>query len=155
MSEPIAPVPIPSGPDREQQIYTLGLAGGSLSSPVPLFLLEQKAKETLSPTAYDYVAGGAGGEDTIRANREAFYRWRIVPRMLRNVSQRDLSAEILGTRIAAPVILGPVGVQGIVHNESDVASARAAAALGLPFVLSTVSSRTIEEVAQSAEKAGN
>src|SRR6266436_886385 len=153
MSEPIAPVPIPSGPDREQQIYTLGLAGGSLSSPVPLFLLEQKAKETLSPTAYDYVAGGAGGEDTIRANREAFYRWRIVPRMLRDVSHRDLSVELLGSRLPAPVILGPLGVQGIIHSEAEVAAARAAASLGLPFALSTVSSRSIEEVANSAGNA--
>src|SRR5216683_5687442 len=138
MSEPIAPVPIPSGPDREQQIYTLGLAGGSLSSPVPLFLLEQKAKETLSPTAYDYVAGGAGGEETVRANREAFYRWRIVPRMLRDVAKRDLSVEFLGARLPAPILLGPVGVQEIVHADADVASARAAASLGLPFVLSTM-----------------
>ncbi len=153
MSEPIASVPIPSGPDREQQIYTLGLVGGSLSGPVPLFLLEQKAKETLSPTAYDYVAGGAGGEDTMRANREAFYRWRIVPRMLRDVSQRDLSVELLGSRLPAPVILGPIGVQGIIHSEAEVAAARAAASLGLPFALSTVSSRSIEEVANSAGNA--
>ncbi len=153
MSEPIAPVPIPSGPDREQQIYTLGLAGGSPSSPVPLFLLEQKAKETLSPTAYDYAAGGAGGEDTMRANREAFYRWRIVPRMLRDVSRRDLSVELLGSRLPAPVILGPVGVQGIIHSEAEVATARAAASLGLPFAVSTVSSRSIEEVANSAGNA--
>jgi isopentenyl diphosphate isomerase/L-lactate dehydrogenase-like FMN-dependent dehydrogenase len=127
--------------------------GGSLSSPVPLFLLEQKAKETLSPTAYDYVAGGAGGEDTIRANREAFYRWRIVPRMLRDVSHRDLSVELLGSRLPAPVILGPIGVQGIIHSEAEVAAARAAASLGLPFALSTVSSRSIEEVANSAGNA--
>ncbi len=155
MENPSAPLSKQSGLDREQQIYALGLTGGKLSIPVALSLLEQKAKEILPQRAYDYVAGGASGEDTVRANGEAFYRWRIVPRMLRNVSQRDLSVEILGTRIAAPVILGPVGVQGIVHPEADVASARAAAALGLPFVLSTVSSRTIEEVAQSAEKAGN
>jgi isopentenyl diphosphate isomerase/L-lactate dehydrogenase-like FMN-dependent dehydrogenase len=153
MSEPIAPLPIPSGPDREQQIYMLGLTGGSLSSPVPLSLLEQKAKEVLSPPAYDYVAGGAGGEDTMRANREAFYRWRIVPRMLRDVSHRDLSVELLGARLPAPVILGPVGVQGIIHSEAEVATARAAASLGLPFALSTVSSRSIEEVAQSAGNA--
>jgi lactate 2-monooxygenase len=153
MSEPIAPLPIPSGPDREQQIYTLGLMGESLSSPVALSLLEQKAKETLSPPAYDYVAGGAGGEDTMRANREAFYRWRIVPRMLRDVSHRDLSVELLGARLPAPVILGPVGVQGIIHSEGEVATARAAASLGLPFALSTVSSRSIEEVAQSTGNA--
>ena len=135
MSEPIAPLPIPSGPDREQQIYTLGLTGGSLSSPVPLSLLEQKAKEILPPPAYDYVAGGAGGEDTMRANREAFYRWRIVPRMLREVSHRDLSVELLAARLPAPVILGPVGVQGIIHSEAELATARAAASLGLPFAL--------------------
>jgi len=155
MSEPVRPVPIPTGPDREQQIYTLGLTGGSLSSPVPLFLLEQKAKETLSPPAYDYVAGGAGGEDTMRANREAFYRWRIVPRMLRDVSQRDLSVELFGLRLPSPVILGPVGVQGILHAEGELASARAAASLGLPFTLSTAASRTIEEVAQAGGGAGN
>src|SRR6266436_9847610 len=152
MSEPIAPVPIPSGPDREQQIYTLGLTGGSLSSPVPLFLLEQKAKETLSPTAYDYVAGGAGGEDTVRANREAFYRWQIMPRMLRDVAKRDLSVKLFGARLPAPILLGPVGVQEIVHKDADTASARAAASLGLPFVLSTMSSRSIEDVAQAADK---
>src|SRR5216683_63022 len=155
MSDSKKPQAMLTGPERELQLYAQGLVGGKPSVPVPLHLLEQKAKEILPQRAYDYVAGGAGGEDTVRANGEAFYRWRIVPRMLRNVSQRDLSVEILGTRIAAPVILGPVGVQGIVHPEADVASARAAAALGLPFVLSTVSSRTIEEVAQSAEKAGN
>lgn len=131
----------------------LGLTGGSLSSPVPLSLLEQKAKEILSPPAYDYVAGGAGGEDTMRANREAFYRWRIVPRMLCDVSHRDLSVELFGACLPAPVILGPVGVQGIIHSEAEVATARAAASLGLPFALSTVSSRSIEEVAQSAGNA--
>jgi isopentenyl diphosphate isomerase/L-lactate dehydrogenase-like FMN-dependent dehydrogenase len=119
---------------------------------VPLELLEQKAKEILAPRAYDYVAGGAGGEDTMRANREAFYDWRIVPRMLRDVSKRDLSVELLGARLPAPILLGPVGVQEIIHADADVASARAAASLGLPFVLSTMSSRTIEEVAQSTAK---
>src|SRR5229473_2244428 len=149
MSDSKQPQAMPTGPERELQIYALGLGGGKPSSPVPLFLLEQKAKEILPPPAYDYVAGGAGGEDTMRANREAFYRWRIVPRMLREVSHRDLSVELLGARLPAPVILGPVGVQGIIHSEAEVATARAAASLGLPFVLSTVSSRSIEEVAQS------
>jgi lactate 2-monooxygenase len=152
MSDSKQPQAMPTGPERELQIYTLGLGGGKPSVPVPLDLLEQKAKEILSPRAYDYVAGGAGGEDTMRANREAFYRWRIVPLMLRDVSKRDLSVEVLGARLPAPVLLGPVGVQEIVHDDADVASARAAGSLGLPFVLSTMSSRTIEEVAQSAAK---
>jgi lactate 2-monooxygenase len=152
MSDSKRPQAIPTGPEREQQIYTVALGGGKPSVPVPLELLEQKAKEILSPRAYDYVAGGAGGEETMRANREAFYRWRIVPRMLRDVAKRDLSVELLGARLPAPVLLGPVGVQEIVHRDSDVASARAAASLGLPFVLSTMSSRSIEEVAQAAAK---
>jgi isopentenyl diphosphate isomerase/L-lactate dehydrogenase-like FMN-dependent dehydrogenase len=155
MSEQTPTSPIGSGPLRQQHIYTLDVTGSSLSVPVALSLLEQKAKEILSPPAYDYVAGGASGEDTVRANREAFYRWRIVPRMLRDVSQRDLSVELLGEQLPAPVILGPVGVQNILHKDGDLASARAAAALGLPFTLSTASSRSIEEVAAAAASAGN
>jgi lactate 2-monooxygenase len=147
--------PIPSGMQRQQQIYTLGLTGGALSVPVSLALLEQKAKEILPPPAFDYVAGGASGEDTVRANREAFYRCRIVPRMLRDVSQRDLSVELFGVHLPAPVILGPVGVQGILHKDGELASARAAAALGLPFTFSTAASRSIEEVARAADSAGN
>lgn len=146
---------IPSGPLRQQQIYTAGLTGDALSIPASLEILEQKATEILPAPAFDYVAGGAGGEDTVRANREAFYRWRIVPRMLRDVAKRELSVEVLGERLPAPVILGPVGVQGILHANGELASARAAAGLGLPFVLSTASSRTIEEVAQAAGAVGS
>lgn len=138
-----------SGLDRELEIYQLALAGRAPVTPVSLDRLEQKAKETLDARAYDYVAGGAGAEATVRANREAFYRWRIVPRMLRNVSERNLGVELLGLRLAAPLLLGPVGVQGIVDREGEVATGRAAASLGIPFVLSTVSSRSIEEVAQA------
>jgi isopentenyl diphosphate isomerase/L-lactate dehydrogenase-like FMN-dependent dehydrogenase len=152
MSDSKQPQAIPTGPERELQIYAQALGGGKPSVPVPLELLEQKAKEILTPRAYDYVAGGAGGEDTMRANREAFYRWRIVPRMLRDVLKRDLTVALLGRRLPAPILLGPVGVQEIVHADADEASARAAASLGLPFVLSTMSSRTIEEIAQSAAK---
>jgi len=155
MSDQTPNSPIPSGMQRQQQIYTLGLTGGALSVPVSLALLEQKAKEILPPPAFDYVAGGASGEDTVRANREAFYRWRIVPRMLRDVSQRSLSVELFGAQLPAPVILGPVGVQAILHKDGEVASARAAAALGLPFTFSTAASRSIEEVARAADGAGS
>jgi lactate 2-monooxygenase len=141
------------GPAREQQIYTLGLTGGTLGVPVPISLLEQKAKEILPPRAFDYVAGGAGGEETVRANREAFYRWRIVPRMLRDVARRDASIELLGARLPAPILLGPVGVQSILHSEAEIATGRAAASLGIPFVLSTAASRTIESVAEATGSA--
>lgn len=138
-----------TGLARELEIYQLGVVAKNLSIPAALSRLEQKAREALDPRAYDYVAGGAGGENTVRANLEAFYRWRIVPRMFRDVSVTDMSVELLGTRLPAPVLLGPVGVQGIVHADAELATGRAAAALGLPFVLSTVSTKTIEKVAQA------
>lgn len=133
--------------DRQMQIYQGGTAGAKPAVPVDLTKLELKAKETLKPEAYDYLAGGAGGEDTLRANQAAFARWRIVPRMLRDVSRRDLRVKLLGLELPAPLLLAPVGVQGILHREAEIAVARAAASLGVPFVLSTLSSRTIEQVA--------
>lgn len=135
------------GMRRQFEIYQLGLAGKKLSVPIPLAELERKAAEVLSVPAHDYVAGSASGERTAQANLAAFDRWRIVPRMLRDVSRRDLSIELFGNTLPAPVLLGPIGVQGILHPEAEVAAARAAASLGVPFVLSTVSSRPIEEVA--------
>jgi isopentenyl diphosphate isomerase/L-lactate dehydrogenase-like FMN-dependent dehydrogenase len=86
----------------------------------------------------------------MRANLEAFRRRRIVPRMLRDVSQRDLRTTVLGTVMAAPVMLAPVGVQTILHPDGELASARAAAAVGLPVVASTAAARSMEEVAEAA-----
>lgn len=140
---------VPNGMDWQSRLYLRGLMGQTPAVPIALALLEQKAKDALRPEAWDYVAGGAGGEATVRANLEAFHRWRIVPRMLRNVSERDISVELLGIRLPAPVLLGPIGVQEIVHPEADLPAARAAASLGIPFVLSTAGSRSIEQVAQA------
>ena len=137
------------GMQRQLEIYQLGLAGKNLSVPLPLAQLEKRAAEVLTAPAYDYIAGGASGERTMRANLAAFDRWRIVPRMLRDVSQRELSIELLGHTLPAPVLLGPVGVQGILHADAELASARAAAALGVPFVLSTLSSRSMEDAAHA------
>jgi lactate 2-monooxygenase len=132
---------------RQIEIYQSGLAGKTPDQPVSVEELELKAKSCLKRDAFDYLAGGAGSEDTVRANREAFRRWRIVPRLLRDVSERDLSVEVLGARFRVPVMLAPIGVQGILHEECELAVARAARALGVPMILSTASSRTMEEVA--------
>ena len=86
----------------------------------------------------------------MRANREAFNRWQIVPRMLRDVSQRTLATRVLDLDLPAPVLLAPIGVQSIVHPDAEVAVARAASSEGVPFILSTASSKTLEEVAQAA-----
>ncbi|MFZ1995191.1 MAG: alpha-hydroxy-acid oxidizing protein, partial [Solirubrobacteraceae bacterium] len=104
-----------------------------------------------APEAADYVCGGAGTGDTMRANEDAFRRWRIVPRMLRDVSARDLSMTVLGTACPAPVALAPVGVQTIVHADGEQASARAASAVGLPMAVSTMSTTTMEEIAHAGD----
>jgi lactate 2-monooxygenase len=143
------PAAVSLGTQRQLEIYQFGLMGKKLSIPIPLAQLEKKAAEILPPQSYDYVAGGASGERTMRANLEAFDRWHIVPRMLRDVSQRDLSVELLGQKLSVPLLLAPIGVQGVIHSEGELATGRAAASLGVPFVLSTLSSRSIEEVAQA------
>ena len=142
------------GTERQMQIYLAGMQGQRPTTPMTYEQLEEQARQRLTPEAYGYVAGGAGGEETMRANRAAFERWQIVPRMLRNVSQRDLRVQVLGASMPAPVMLAPIGVQSIVHPEAEVAVARAAASIGMPFILSTASSKTMEEVAQAADAAG-
>jgi lactate 2-monooxygenase len=135
--------------DYQYEIYLQGMGGTRPELPITVDDLEARARETMSPEAYDYVAGGAGAEWTVRANREAFDAWRIVPRMLVDVSERDLRAEVLGTELPAPVLLAPVGVLSIVHPDAELAVARAAAGLGLPMVLSNSASSTIEDVASA------
>ncbi len=135
------------GMDRQFQIYMGGLQGQRPTLPLSYDALEAAAQATLSPEAFGYVAGGAGSEDTMRANGEAFARWRIIPRMLRNVGVRDHRVQVLGTTFAAPVMLAPIGVQSIVHAEAEVAAAKAAASLNVPLILSTAASKTLEEVA--------
>lgn len=135
------------GMDRQLEIYQAGARGEKPAIPVAPEELERRAAEVLAPEAFGYLAGGAGAEDTMRANREAFRRWRIVPRMLRDVSRRELGVELLGRPLPFPFLLAPIGVQGILHREGELAVARAAASLGVPLVLSTVSSKPLEEVA--------
>jgi isopentenyl diphosphate isomerase/L-lactate dehydrogenase-like FMN-dependent dehydrogenase len=112
--------------------------------------LEALAREKFESGPFGYVAGGAGAGATVAVNREAFGRWRIVPRMLTDATSRDLGARVLGQDMPAPVLLAPVGVQSIVHPDGELATARAAAALGVTMVLSTASSHTIEEVAEAS-----
>jgi lactate 2-monooxygenase len=137
----------------QYEIYAGGLVDQTPKLPVGSSGLQDRAREVLSAEAFGYVAGGAGGEQTMRANLQAFERWRIVPRMLRDVSVRDLGSSVLGTAMPAPVMLAPVGVQSIVHPEAELAASRAAASLGLPFILSTAASHSMEEVAEAMGEA--
>jgi lactate 2-monooxygenase len=134
----------------QSEIYLRGTAGELPPITTDLARLEDAAREALPPEAFGYVAGSAGSGATARANRRAFDRWRIVPRMLRDVAERDLSTTVLSTAMPAPVLLAPIGVQTIVHPDGELASARAAAALGLTFVHSTAAAHSIEQVAEAS-----
>jgi lactate 2-monooxygenase len=134
----------------QHEIYADGVAGNRPELPIEPGQLEDAACERMQPAVRGYVVGSAGTESTARANRAAFERWRIVPRFLRDVSSRDLSTTVLGTPMPAPVALAPIGVQGIMHPDGELATARAAAALGMPMTLSTVSSFSIEDVARES-----
>jgi isopentenyl diphosphate isomerase/L-lactate dehydrogenase-like FMN-dependent dehydrogenase len=139
--------------DVQNEIYLRGLGGEHPELPMTADGLEHAARAVLSGEAFGYIAGGASSERTVAANREAFARWRIVPRMLRTVIERDLSTTVLGTPMTAPVLTAPVGVLGHVHPDAERAVTRAAAALGIPSVLSTAASTSIEDVAAAAPEA--
>jgi lactate 2-monooxygenase len=131
----------------QNQVYAQGLGGVVPPQPFAYSSLEDRARAVLSPGAYGYIAGGAGNENTMWANLDAFRRWRLEPRMLRDVGRRDVRTTVLGTEMPAPIMLAPVGVQSIAHPEAELAVARAARSVGVPMVLSTASSSTIEDVA--------
>jgi L-lactate dehydrogenase (cytochrome) len=135
--------------DYYREIYARGLAGEIPSVPVAVAELERRAEEAMKEGVANYVFAAAGSEDTMRANREALDRRRIVPRMLRDVASRDLSTTVLGTEMPAPLMLAPIGVQRGVHEDGELATARAAAALGVPMIASTASAYTLEEIAEA------
>jgi lactate 2-monooxygenase len=138
-----------SGLERQTSIYLGGVSGGRPKVPVNLRRLEAEARQAMSDEAYAYVAAGAGAETTIRANRAAFDRWRIVPRVLRDVSARDSSTELFSRRLGSPFLLAPIGVLELAHPDADLAVARAAAAEGVPMVFSNQASKPMEECARA------
>ncbi len=135
------------GRTRQSDVYLAGLRGRRPLVPFGFERLERSARRRMTREAYAYVAGGAGLESTIAANRAAFDRRRIVPRVLRDVSERDTSVELLGRRLPSPFLLAPIGVLELAHRDADVAVARAAAAEGVPMIFSNQASRPMEETA--------
>lgn len=131
----------------QNDVYLKGLFGELPTQPFDWRAVQAAAEAVMTPGAVGYVSGGAGAEDTMRANREAFDHWRLVPRYLRGIpAERSLESTVLGTSAAAPVLLAPIGVLSIVHADAELAVARAAATLGLPMVLSTAASTSMEDV---------
>jgi lactate 2-monooxygenase len=132
---------------RQTQVYLGGVSGRRPRVPVDVARLEQRARRRMSGDAFAYVATGAGNERTVAANRAAFDRWRIVPRMLRDVERRDTGVELFGRRLESPLMLAPIGVLELAHPEADAAVARAARQTGTPMILSNQASRPMEEIA--------
>lgn len=107
MPSPSSPV---TGRGQQERIYRAGTLGRRPAVPVEPARLESAARRRMSRRAWAYVAGGAGAQQTVRANREAFDRWRLVPRHLSGGAQRDVSVDLLGQHFPTPLLLGPVGV---------------------------------------------
>jgi isopentenyl diphosphate isomerase/L-lactate dehydrogenase-like FMN-dependent dehydrogenase len=120
--------------------------------PVSSAELEAAAERILSPRARAYLFGGAGRGDTMRANREAFRRWQLIPRAPLDVGARDHRSVLFGTELAAPLLVAPIGTQTRYHREGELATARAAAATGVTLIASGAGDHTLE---QSAEANGD
>ncbi|MDQ0371893.1 lactate 2-monooxygenase [Cellulomonas humilata] len=133
----------------QSRIYRAGVFGRRPVVPVEPEALETAARARMSDVAWAYVAGGAGRQRTVQANRDAFDRHRIVPRMLVDVEQRDTSVELFGRRLPAPLLFAPIGVLELAHRDADHAVARAARALDLPMVISSQASVPMEAVART------
>jgi len=129
---------------RKREIRAEGTA-----VPFDFDALERGAADALPDGSYAFAASAAGRGATRRANASDFERWRIVPRVLRDVADRDLSVDLFGRTLDAPVTLAPIGMQTAYDEAGELASARAAAALNVPFALSTPAGYSIEDVAEA------
>ncbi|MEM8931594.1 MAG: alpha-hydroxy acid oxidase [Acidobacteriota bacterium] len=118
---------------------------------INLYDFEAAARSRLSKMAYDYYASGSWDEVTLGENRAAYERLRLQYRVLRDISDRDLSTTVLGQKVALPVIVAPTAFHRLAHDEGELATARAAAAAGTIFMLSTLATRSIEEVTETTD----
>lgn len=136
-----------NGLERQREIYIAGGSGIKPNIPTDFCSLEDKAKQILQAEAYAYIATGAGVETTMNRNRQAFDQVQILPQMLRNVGERDTSTTFLGRQIPAPFYISPIGVLEMAHPQADLAVARAAAEMNVPFIFSNQASVPMEKTA--------
>lgn len=118
-----------------------------VDQPLNLLEYEQLARECLSPMVFDYYRSGAEDEVTLQDNRAAFSRIKLCPRMLVDVSSIDLTTEVLGQPLQLPLLIAPMAFQCLAHPDGEIATARAAASAGVGLVLSTLATKSLEEVA--------
>lgn len=136
-----------AGRARQAEIYSAGVSGVKPRVPTSFEALERAAHEASSPKGWAYVAGGAGEGRTMRNNRAAFDRWAIVPRMAHGGATRDLSVDVVGTRLSSPLLLAPVGAGQLIDRDADLHTARAAASTGVPYVFTNQGGTPMEEAA--------
>lgn len=137
------------GPEIQGAIYLRGLGGAKPEIPTDFRTLEAAAQAKMTPEAFAYTAGGAGLETAMEANRAAFARFPIAPRMLGGAGQRSLATEIFGVKVAAPIMSSPVGVLEMMHPDADLALARAMARLNFPMIISSQASFPMEKIAEA------
>ncbi|MFJ5762953.1 alpha-hydroxy-acid oxidizing protein [Neobacillus sp. NPDC093182] len=134
--------------DIQMKFYQSGDKGASLL-PISFEDWEKRAKQVLGAGPFDYVSGAAGAGDTLRANLKAFQKYQIRPRICRDVSKMDLTIHLFGKNIPVPFLLAPIGMNSVLHPEAELAPAKAAAKLGVPYILSNVSTKSMEDVAKA------
>jgi len=136
-----------TGLERQKQIYLTGVAGKKPLIPTNMVTLARLARRRMKREAFAYMAGGAGTENTMSANQKAFERWRIVPRVLKDVSIRDTSVTLFGDTLPSPFLLAPIGVLDLACKQADIKTAKAAAATGTPMIFSNQASVPMETCA--------
>lgn len=137
--------------EYQNEIYFRGLSGIRPELPVDFASLETAAAHAMNASTWSYVRGGCGDEHTQDVNATAFRRWGLVPRMLVDASVRDLSVDLFGARLAAPIFMAPIGVIGLCDRDGrgDLAVAEAAARTGVPMCASTLMNDPLERVADN------
>lgn len=138
---------IGAGRARQEIVYRDGVSGRRPRVPTATTELERRGRRAMSRAADAYVSGGAGAEGTVRANREAFTRRETVPRVLRDVGERDLSVDLFGRRYDSPLLLAPIGALDLVRRDADLEVARGAAAAGVPMIVSNQAGAAMESLA--------
>lgn len=149
MNANAACLPHPAFNTLHRHISQLSGSEANKRAPIAVSVLEQRSKGILDPVTYDFIAGGAGTERTVQANLDAFHRYCIVPRMMRNIAQRDLRVEMFGQQFASPLMVAPIGLQSIIQAEGELAVGQAAAAANVPYIVSSMSSFCMEAIASA------
>ncbi|KAG9227387.1 hypothetical protein PTI98_010891 [Pleurotus ostreatus] len=133
-------------------IYSRRNAYGPILGTVSPAEIEAKAKEARKeyPGSFMYAGGSAGTNSTYAANLSIFDQYKLIPRMLVDATNRNLQTTLFGVKYPSPILLAPIGVQGVCHADGELGSARAASKMGVPFIMSSASSRTIEDTAKAS-----